>query len=285
MSAAATTTPTPRRRWLDSALMPIDKLGGHVLDSLELAGGVSRLFAQVVGWCYQSLIRRRVRFGYVALAKQVERIGVHSLGIIVLASAAIGLILVLQMAPPLQDFNQEDKVANVNAIAVLRELGPLISAIVLTGFAGAAIAAELGTMVVGEEIEALRAMALNPVRFLVVPRVLATVIGLVVLTIVADVVAISAGAMMGVIVLDVPLGIYKFNTLDQATIADFVTGVVKGGVFGLLIGLIACHYGLNVSGGAAGVGRATTKTVVFSIVSIILADLLFTSLFYLLGWN
>lgn len=272
-------------RWMTPILLPIEKLGGIVLSSLELAGGVSRLALEVAGWCFRSLVLRQVRFGYTALARQIERIGILSIGIIVLASTAIGLILVLQMAPPLQDFNQEDKVANVNAIAVLRELGPLISAIVLTGFAGAAVAAELGTMVVGEEIEALRAMALNPVRFLVVPRVLATLIGLVVLTVIADVVAISAGAFIGVFLLDVPFGVYKFNTLDQATIADFMTGVTKAAVFGGLIGLIACHHGLNVTGGAAGVGRATTKTVVFSIVSIILADLLFTSLFYVLGWN
>jgi phospholipid/cholesterol/gamma-HCH transport system permease protein len=278
-------TANPAARWLAPALIPVEKLGEACVNAIELAGGVSRLLAEVIGWCFRSLILREVRFGYAALAQQIERIGIRSIGIIVLASAAIGLILVLQMAPPLQDFDQVDKVANVNAIAVLRELGPLISAIVLTGFAGAAIAAELGTMVVGEEIEALRAMALNPVRFLVVPRVLATLIGLVALTVLADVVAISAGALIGVFILDVPFGVYKYNTLDQATVADFMTGVVKGGVFGGLIGLIACHNGLNVSGGAAGVGRATTKTVVYSIVSIVLADLLFTSLFYALDWN
>lgn len=282
MSSAA---PNMRTRWLRLAGIPAEKLGEAIFNAVDLVGGVSRLLVEVVGWCFRSVILREVRFGYAALAQQIERIGMRSIGIIVLASAAIGLILVLQMAPPLQDFNQVDKVANVNAIAVLRELGPLISAIVLTGFAGAAIAAELGTMVVGEEIEALRAMALNPVRFLVVPRVLATLIGLVALTVLADVVAISAGALIGVFVLDIPLGVYKFNTLAQATVADFMTGVVKGGVFGGLIGLIACHNGLGVTGGAAGVGRATTKTVVYSIVGIVLADLLFTSLFYVIGWN
>lgn len=280
-----TTAAPSESRWLTPIVAPIERLGSAVLDALELAGGVSRLAAEVVGWCFRSLVLRQVRFGYAALAQQIERIGIYSIGIIVLASAAIGLILVLQMAPPLQDFNQTDKVANVNAIAVLRELGPLISAIVLTGFAGAAVAAELGTMVVGEEIEALRAMALNPVRFLVVPRVLATLIGLIVLTVIADVVAISAGAVIGVFLLDVPFGVYVFNTLDQATIADFMTGLAKAAVFGGLIGLIACYQGLNVTGGAAGVGRATTRTVVYSIVSIVLADLLFTSLFYVLGWN
>jgi phospholipid/cholesterol/gamma-HCH transport system permease protein len=226
-----------------------------------------------------------VRFGRGALYSQLVRVGVRSVGIITLVSACIGLILVLQMAPPLDEFGQQSMVANINAVAILRELGPLISAIVLTGFAGASIAAELGTMVVGEEIEAMEAMALNPVRFLVVPRVLATVVGMMVLAILADVVAIGAGAAMGVTMLDIPWGIYKANTLAQAELADFVTGVIKAGVFGLLIGLIACYNGLKVSGGAAGVGRATTITVVHAIVSIIFADLIFTALFYALGWN
>jgi len=168
---------------------------------------------------------------------------------------------------------------------VVRELGPLISAVVLTGFAGAAVAAELGTMVVGEEIEALEAMALNPIRFLVVPRVTATMLGLIFLAVFADIVAIVAGGVMGVLLLDIPVGIYKANTLDQAQLSDFLTGIFKAGVFGFLIGIIACYNGLRVSGGAAGVGKATTKTVVDSIVSIIFADLTFTALFFALGWN
>jgi phospholipid/cholesterol/gamma-HCH transport system permease protein len=160
-----------------------------------------------------------------------------------------------------------------------------MSAIVLTGFAGASIAAELGTMVVGEEIEALESMALNPVRFLVVPRVLATVLSLVVLCVIADLAALLSGAAMGILVLDIPSGIYYNNTVEFADLADFATGVFKAGVFGMLIGLIACYNGLKVTGGAAGVGRATTITVVHSIVAIIFADLMFTALFFTLGWN
>jgi phospholipid/cholesterol/gamma-HCH transport system permease protein len=267
------------------ATAAIRRIGSPVINLLEYLGGAAWMFVDVAGWVVQSLLLRRVRFGRGALYSQLVRVGVRSVGIITLVSACIGLILVLQMAPPLDEFGQQSMVANINAVAILRELGPLISAIVLTGFAGASIAAELGTMVVGEEIEAMEAMALNPVRFLVVPRVLATVVGMMVLAILADVVAIGAGAAMGVTMLDIPWGIYKANTLAQAELADFVTGVIKAGVFGLLIGLIACYNGLKVSGGAAGVGRATTITVVHAIVSIIFADLIFTALFYALGWN
>lgn len=267
------------------AARSLHRIGTPFVNAFEFVGGATMLAGEVMTWLYRSMFDKRVRFGWPALYQQTVRVGVLSTGIIVLVSACIGLIMVLQMAPPLEDFGQTDKVANVNAVAVLRELGPLISAIVLTGFAGAAIAAELGTMAVNEEIEALRAMALNPVRFLVVPRVIAAVVGLMVLAVVADVVAIGAGAAMGMVMLDIPWGIYKYNTLQQAELSDFLSGVIKAGVFGLLIGLIACRNGLAVRGGAAGVGNATTSTVVFSIVAIIFADLLFTALFFALGWN
>ncbi len=259
-------------------------VGGLIVSCLEYIGGVFLLFVSVLVWIRRSLIGE-VCFGRQGMYHQIVRLGVNSIGIIVVSSSCIGLIMVLQMAPPLNDFGQVEMVANVNAVAVLRELGPLISAIVLTGFAGASIAAELGTMVVGEEIEALESMALNPVRFLVVPRVIATVIGLIVLAVIADVVSIGAGAAMGVWGMDIPWGVYYANTVEQVKLADFLSGLLKAGVFGLVMSLIACHNGLRVTGGAAGVGRATTSTVVHAIVSIIMVDLMFTGVFYALGWN
>ena len=188
------------------------------------------------------------------------------------------------MEPPLSTFGQTDKIANIVGVAVLRELGPLISAIVLTGFAGAAIAAELGTMVVGEEIEALEAQALNPIRFLAVPRVLATVLSLILLTIIGDVVAITTAGIVSIELLGVPYELYKVNTLSQISLSDFTTGLFKAGVFGLILSGIACYNGFKVSGGAAGVGKATTDTVVQTVVTIVIADLMFTAIFYQLGW-
>ena len=155
----------------------------------------------------------------------------------------------------------------------------------LAGFAGAAIAAELGTMVVGEEIEALEAHALNPIRFLVVPRVIATTISLVLLTVIGDVSGVVAGGAMTVGFLEVPFELYKTNTLDQLVVSDFLTGLIKGGVFGLILSSIACYNGLRVTGGAAGVGNATTSTVVQTVVSVIIADLMFTMIFYAVGWT
>lgn len=253
--------------------------------TLELVGSWGNLLFEIIVLLVRSLIQRRARFGAQALAVQVVRVGTRSIGIVLLVSGCIGIILALQTAPSLDQFGQVDKVANLVGVAVFRELGPLMAAIVLTGFAGASIAAELGTMKVGEEIEALEAMALNPIRFLVVPRVIATALSMVVLSTFADVCSVVFGGVIGVLSLDIPYEIYKYNTLNQLEPLDFYTGLIKSAVFGVLLGLIACTNGLRVEGGAAGVGRATTNTVVQTTVAIVIADLLFSVLFYSLGWN
>ncbi|QOJ17760.1 MAG: ABC transporter permease [Phycisphaeraceae bacterium] len=260
----------------------VARWGEMWLAVFSLVGGVSWLAWDVSVWIWRAAVRRRIRLGRTAIITQMVRVGWRSIGIVLLVSACIGFILALQMEPPLADFGQTDKIANIVGVAVFRELGPLIAAIVLTGFAGASIAAEIGTMVVGEEIEALEAHALNPVRFLVVPRVIATTVSLILLTVLGDVTAVFAGGVMAVGFLDVPYELYKTNTLNAITSTDFVTGLAKAGVFGTLLGCIACHNGLKVTGGAAGVGRATTDTVVQTVVWVIIADLIFTMLFYTL---
>ena len=263
----------------------LESFDSSCLQIFEFIVGFVGLLFDVFVWLYRSLFTKNVRFGRAAAVSQIVRIGYRSIGIVCLVCGCIGLILAFQMEPPLTTFGQTDKIANIVGVAVLRELGPLISAIVLTGFAGAAIAAELGTMVVGEEIEALEAQALNPIRFLAVPRVLATVLSLVLLTVIGDVVAISTACIVSVEMLDVPYELYKSNTLAQVSLSDFTTGLFKAAVFGLILAAIACYNGFRVSGGAAGVGKATTDTVVQTIVTVVIADLLFTTIFYQLGWN
>jgi phospholipid/cholesterol/gamma-HCH transport system permease protein len=261
-------------------MAPLRALGRRLFDVVEMVGAAWLLLAELSIWILRSLVRRKVRIGRSAIVLQIIRVGVRSIFIISLVSGCVGLILVLQMAPPLDEFGQKDAVANITGVAVMRELGPLIAAIVLTGFAGAAITAEIGTMVVGEEIEALEAHALNPVRFLVVPRVIATVVSMTALAVISDTVAVLSGMFMGNVALGIPTERYIDNTLDQLKTVDFLTGIGKATVFGLLIGLIACSNGLRVTGGAAGVGKATTGTVVQSVVSIVIADLIFTAIFY-----
>ncbi|MFG0330978.1 MAG: MlaE family ABC transporter permease [Phycisphaerales bacterium] len=262
----------------------VEAIGARWLRFQRSVGGVWFLLVDAIYWIARAATNRRVRIGRAAIVSQVVRLGVRSIGIVTLLSVCIGAILALQMEPPLEDFGQVDKIANIIGIAVFRELGPLITAVVLTGFAGAAVAAEIGTMVVGEEIEALEAHALNPIRFLVVPRVIATTFSTLCLTVFADAVAVLAGMFVSVYVHGVSAALYWENTKWQVEMADVTTGLLKAVVFGLLIGLISCFNGLRVTGGAAGVGRATTDTVVASIVSIIFADLIFTTFFFVTGW-
>lgn len=261
----------------------IRALGDRAISVLEHIGSLFFLLMDAVGWIIRRFTQRKVRLGRPAIVVQLVRVGVASVFIVMLVSGSIGFILGLQMAPPLDRLGQVELVPNIIAVAVLRELGPLVAAIVLVGFAGASIAAEIGTMVVGEEVEALEAHALNPVRFLVLPRVIATVVSLVCLAVISNLTAIFAAAMMSKIVLDISWVTYYHNTMAQVMPRDFITGLIKAAVFGLLIGLIACGNGLKVTGGAAGVGRATTSTVVESVVAVIFADLLFTTVFYALG--
>lgn len=266
-------------------LLPVAYVGRKALTTLDHVGAVMTLQWQASLWVWRALTRRRVRLGRAALVSQICRVGVQSVFIVSLVSGAVGLILALQLAPPLDDFGQRDKLANIVGVAVLRELGPLIGAIVLTGFAGASIAAELGTMVVSEEIEALEAHALNPVRFLVVPRVVAATVSMTLLGVLSSFVAIASAMLISMTVLGIPFETYVKNTLAQAQVVDLWTGTAKSAIFGMLIGIIACTNGLKVTGGAAGVGRATTYTVVECVVAIVVSDLVFTAIFFALKLN
>ncbi|MBK7405281.1 MAG: ABC transporter permease [Phycisphaerales bacterium] len=274
-------TPTPQQTpGVPRLLRPVAKTGDAFLRFLDHTGHAVNLGLATAVWLGRGLTMRRARRGVPAVVSQIIRVGVRSIFIVSLVSGCVGLILALQLSPPLDKFGSRDLVANIVGVAVLRELGPLIGAIVLTGFAGASIAAELGTMVVSEEIEALEAHALNPVRFLVVPRVSATITSMTVLGIISDLVAIACAMGVSVVLLKIPPTIFVDNLLSQVGLVDFLTGVGKATIFGMLIGLISCTNGLKVSGGAAGVGNATTQTVVQCVVAIIVADLVFTAIFY-----
>jgi phospholipid/cholesterol/gamma-HCH transport system permease protein len=283
----APTAPTGSQRG-NLLVRGVDAVGRAALGAIrtagsfvQFAGGLFYLGGQAAGWTFRGLFTRRVKLGRSALAVQMVRVGVRSIPIIMLVQTFIGIILALQLAPTLESYGQLERVADVVAIAMFRELGPLISAVVLSGFAGASIAAELGAMVEAEEIKALRAHALNPVHFLVVPRYLATMLMLTGLAIVADVVGVIGGLGTSYFILDIRPAVYLEFTRQALAAKDFYTGLIKAGVFGWLISMIACYEGLTVTGGAVGVGRATTNTVVKSIVALIAFDCLFTTAFYL----
>ncbi|MCK4660671.1 MAG: ABC transporter permease [Phycisphaerae bacterium] len=252
----------------------------QVGDRVRFVGGVSQLFNETSKWCFRGMFLPGHKVGWRSLVAQTVRVGVLAIPIVVIVQVFIGVILALQLAPTLERYGQMERIADVVGIAIFRELGPLITAIVLSGFAGASIAAELGAMVESEEIKALRAHALNPIRFLVIPRFLATVLMLTGLTVIADIVGVLGGFGTGVLVLGVSPSAYLSATREALVMKDFLTGLFKAGVFGVLISMIACYEGLTVTGGAVGVGRATTATVVKSIVALIATDAVFTAVFY-----
>jgi len=252
--------------------------------TVTYTGGIVRLLYLVVRGLVRAIRGGPYRIRGESLVQQAVRVGVRSIPIVVLVQVFIGIILALNLAPTLELYGSLDRVADVVAIAVFRELGALISAVILSGFAGASIAAELGAMVEGEEIKALKAHALDPIRFLVVPRVLATTVMLVGLTVIADLVGVFGGFLTGVFVLDLNPTAYIDQTKAALSMHDYFTGLFKSGVFGAIIASLACYEGLTVVGGAEGVGRATTTTVVKSIVCLIGADCIFTAIFYVVGW-
>jgi len=164
-----------------------------------------------------------------------------------------------------------------------RELAPLLTAIIVAGRFGSSIAAELGTMRVSNEIDALEVMGIDPTAFLVVPRLLAVVLAMPCLTIFADAVGILGGMTVGVGMLDIGSATYLENTVDSLVMQDVITGLVKATLFGAIIGLVGCYEGLGTRGGAEQVGRSTTRAVVRAIVLVIFADLIATTLFYVKG--
>ena len=214
-----------------------------------------------------------------AITEQMVRVGVRAVPIVSLVVLFVGMVLAFQMDYVLRKIGLNEWIARIVAVSMLRELAPLLTGVVMSGFAGASIAAELGTMVVGEELLALESQALDPVKFLVMPRVIATTVMEICLTVIANIV----GVLGGFIVATGLFGINPYNYYDQTVrflkTQDLITGLIKAGVFGLLISLIACYLGLRVTAGAEGVGRATTLAVVYSIVAIIVTDLVFSILF------
>lgn len=264
---------------------PITLLGTRTAAFLEFLGGMGYLLRDTVRAIPRGLIASRGRrLAWQNLWAQMVRVGVRSVPIVMLVLFCIGAILALQMAPVLKNYGALSRVANIISVAVFRELGPLVSAIVLTGFAGASIAAEIGTMVVSEEIEALEAEAISPIRFLVLPRVLATTLMMVCVAVVGDLTGILGGLVTATQLLGISPEQYVNRTFEAIKVQDFTTGLIKAAVFGMLISGLACFLGLRVSGGAQGVGIATTRTVVLTIVALITVDLMFTAFFYYYGF-
>jgi phospholipid/cholesterol/gamma-HCH transport system permease protein len=186
--------------------------------------------------------------------------------------------MAFQAAFQLRQFGANIFVANLVGVSMVRELGPLMTAIVVAGRSGSAISAELGTMVVGEEIDALRTMGINEIRFLVIPRVYAITFTQPAVTLFSMAIGVFGGFLIAILYLDLSAAAYLQQTASSLTLNDLITGLSKSVVFAWIIVLVGCHCGLRITGGAEGVGRATTASVVASIFLIIVADSVFTTL-------
>ena len=211
----------------------------------------------------------------------MEKTGVNAVPIVALISFLLGLVMAFMSSLQLKQFGANIYVASLVSIAMVSELGPIMTAIIVAGRSGSGIAAEIGTMKVGEEIDALRSMGFHPIKFLVVPKLIALAIMLPCLTIIADLIGIAGGFWMAVFSLDLGFSRYLSRTIFALVLKDLVTGLIKSVVFALLIGLTGCYMGFKVEGGAEGVGRRTTQSVVVSIFLIILSDAFFTAVFYI----
>ena len=260
-------------------LTTITAIGAFVLRTFSTIGGIFNLLAEsfywlIVGPFVKKPISRKNIFDQMVFS------GVNSLLIVFFVSFFTGIVLAMQSAYQLAQLGAEMYVASLVAVSMTRELGPVLTALVVAGRVGAAITAELGSMKVTEQIEALQTLALNPVRFLVVPRLLALIVMLPCLTIFSDMAGMLGGYLIGTLNLGINSGLYVSITVDFLTLKDIYTGLIKSVAFGMIIALIGCYMGLNTSGGAEGVGRSTTVSVVTSFIMVIVADCVLTGIFY-----
>jgi phospholipid/cholesterol/gamma-HCH transport system permease protein len=224
------------------------------------------------------MFRRPVRLS--AIFKQMEFIGVKSLWVVIVTGGFTGMVLALQTYYGFRRFSSEGLVGTTVALSMTRELGPVLTGLMVTGRAGSAIAAELGTMRVTEQIDALTVMALNPVKYLVVPRVLASLLMLPILTVIADFMGIVGGYFVGVKLLGINEGIFIGRMVKYVDLEDIYNGLAKAACFGVILAVISCYKGFSTKGGAEGVGRATTEAVVMSSITILVADYVLTSLMF-----
>lgn len=214
---------------------------------------------------------------------QMVFVGLRSAIIVFFVTIFTGIVLAMQSAYQLQEMGATIYVASLVAISLCRELSPVLTALVIAGRVGSAIAAELGTMKVSEQIEALEVMAIQPVRFLAVPRFLALLFMQPCLTVLGNISGIAGGFLVGTASLGLIPDLYMQTTFKYLELKDIYTGLIKSVVFGIIIALVGCFEGLNTKGGAEGVGRATTRSVVISFILIILSDCVLTAVFYFSG--
>lgn len=252
----------------------LEKIGGKTTQFIEEVGQLAVLQIQTFRWMF------RTPFHFRLLIKQMEEVGANSIPVVVVTALSTGMVLALQSHIGFKRFNAETLVGTVVALSMTRELGPVLTGLIVAGRAGSSMAAELGTMRVTEQIDALVTLATNPVHYLIVPRFLAGLIMLPLLTICADMVGIIGGFVISTKVLNANPVIYIRRTVDFIELGDVYNGLFKSAIFGMIISLVSCYAGFYTKGGAEGVGKATTRAVVISSMLILISDYIMTALFF-----
>jgi phospholipid/cholesterol/gamma-HCH transport system permease protein len=255
------------------ALQPVRSVGKSVLDMLKTAGRVAMFAARGVAAVFSP------PWFPTQLGRQLVGVGYFSLPVVGLTAVFTGAALALNIYTGGGRFNAEQIMPQIVALGITRELGPVLAALMLAGRVSAAMAAEIGAMRATEQIDAMKTLSTDPFRYLVAPRLLATVIVLPLLVVVADIIGIAGGWVVATKTLNFSGAVYVKNTWDFLQSWDVVSGLIKAAVFGFIVALMGCYHGYHSSGGARGVGRATTHAVVSAAILIFAADYLLTSAF------
>lgn len=252
------------------ALLDPSRRLAHALAEL---GGISRLGGRAL----RDFLRHGVEGA--ALVTQLERLGVRSLGIAAATSSFVGLVMAIQFAVTLEKFGAVDSVGRIVALSEARELAPALTSLVVGCRIASGLAAELGSMAVTEQIDAIHALGANPIRKLVIPRILATTLAMPLMTCFALVLGVGSAMIVAQLSFGIQADYFLSTAIDAVTLRDFFSGLAKTPFFGALIGLVGCFFGMSTTGGTEGVGKATTTAVVYVSVSVLLADAILTQLF------
>ncbi len=252
----------------------LESVGRTVIRFLEELGRFFGMLGRILAWA------PRPPYDVGEWFRQMVRVGVDSIPVVLLTTLFTGMVLALQTYSGFARFNAESLVGAVVALSLTRELAPVLSALMVTGRVGSAMAAEIGSMRVTEQIDALQALATEPVQYLVVPRVVASILMLPLLVVMGDVVGMYGGYFVAVQLLGANPITYYDSSFQFLDLEDFTVGLVKAAVFGLILSVVACSRGYYTEGGAEGVGRSTTQAVVVGSLAILLADFFLTRLLF-----
>ncbi len=257
---------------------PFEKIGETFIYASNRAGQLAFMIKSTVIWFFKAPVE------YGEIVKQSVRLGVNSVGVVMLTGLFTGMVLALQTGyTSISLFNEPLYIGTVVGFSIVKELGPVLTAMVVAGRAGAAVTAEIGTMKVTEQIDALYTLGTNPSRYLLIPRYFAFFITLPILTIIADFLGVLGGFAVAMIKLRIPSTVYWDNIFIYMDISNFMHGFLKTFFFAFIIATVSCYKGLKTEGGAEGVGKATTESVVGSMLLVLVFDYFISAFFIVIG--